>query len=323
VADRDSKPEGRGTVDPVMGAPDSMDERASPATVDVVVVPRDRFSMFPQCLEALYAHTDIPFRVIVVAGGIDRRTEEYLRQFQAQKGNVSVVLVDRLLMQGEARNIGLRHASERYCVILENDTIVHENWLAPMLGCMHEEGAAVVMPLIYWYQRIHAAGCSFAEREKDGVLTFHHEIMYTGIERRQIDYPECHCVLVDRQLFPDADIFEDVEPFDVDLGLTARRHGLSVFVEPHATVTYGALPAWEVPDIPLFKFRWDPTTWEDRNRMFMKKWGVAYNPSSKLASYRRQQWRLGFARWYPNRFTVGLSNLGVALEKRLLSRMKS
>lgn len=300
-----------------------MEERESLASVDVIVVPRDRFSMFPQCLEALYAHTEIPFRVIVVAGGVDRRTEEYLRRFQAQRGNMSVALSDRLLMQGEARNIGLHHCSERYCVVLENDTIVDDNWLVPLLECMHEEGAAVVMPLIRWYGRIHAAGCSFTEREKNGVVIFHHEIMYTETQRRQIDYPECHCVLIDRDLFPSTEIFEDVEPFDVDLGLAARRHGLSVFVEPLATVTYAALPGLEVADVPLFKFRWDPTTWKVRNRMFMKKWDVVYEPSSKVASYRRQQWRLGLARWYPNNFTVGAANLGIGVEKRLLSLIRS
>jgi glycosyltransferase involved in cell wall biosynthesis len=275
--------------------------------------------MFPQCLEALYSYTDVQFRVIVVAGATDKRTQEYLRQLQMQKDNLSVVLVDRLLMQGEARNLGIQQADERFCVVLENDTIVHEHWLNPMLECMREEGAAVVMPLIWWYRRIHASGGMFKEREKDGTVVFHHRILYTGIHRKRIDYPECHCVLIDRQLLPVADIFEDVEPFDVDLGLTLRKYGLSVFLEPRSVVTYLALPPWEVRDIPPFKFRWDPASWEARNRLFMKKWGVTYDPSSKLATYRRQQLRLGLAHWYPNKFTVGLSNIGVSLEKRFLS----
>jgi glycosyltransferase involved in cell wall biosynthesis len=296
-----------------------MDRLKSSENIVVIVVPRDRFSMFPRCLEALYAHTDVQFRVIVVTGGTDRKTQEYLHQLQLQKDNLSVVFVDRLLMQGEARNVAIRQATERFCVVLENDTIVHENWLAPMLECMREEEAAVVMPLILWYRRIHAAGCMFEQQEKDGAVVFHHRIMYTEIHRRRIDYPECHCVLIDRQLLPDTDIFEDVEPFDVDLGLMLRKHGLSVFLEPRSVATYSALPPWEVRDIPLFKFRWDPALWEARNRLFMQKWGVTYDPSSKLASYRRQQLRLGFARWCPNKLTVGLSNVGVSLEKRLLS----
>ena len=285
----------------------------------IAVVPRDRFSTFSRCLEALYACTHVRFRVIVVAGGADRRTEEYLRQLERQKDNVSVVLVDRLLMQGEARNLALREVHERLCVVLENDTIVHENWLAPMLACMEEERAAVVTPLILWHRGIHAAGCMFEERHKDGTVAFHHKILYIGIRRRRIDYPECHCVLIDRQLLPSTDIFDDVEPFDVDLGLTLRKYGLSVFLEPCSVVTYSAPPPWEVRDIPAFKFRWDAESWKARNRLFMQKWGITYNSSSKIASYRRQHLRLGVARWYATKFTVGLSNVCVGWEKRLLS----
>jgi glycosyltransferase involved in cell wall biosynthesis len=287
--------------------------------VVIVVVPRDRFSVFPRCLEALYAYTDVPFRVIVVAGGMDRTTEEYLHQLQVQKDNLKVVLVDRLLRQDEARNLALRKADERFCIVLENDTIVHENWLAPMFECMREEGAAVVTPLIFWYRGLHTAGCMFEEREKDGALEFHHKIMYTEIRRKRIDYPENHCVLIDRQLLSGSDIFDDVEPFDVDLGLTLRKRGLSVFLEPRSVATYSAPPPLEVRDVPAFKSRWDVAAWEARNRRVMQKWGVIYDPSAKLASYRRQQLKLGLARWYPNKFTVGVSNVVLGSANRLLS----
>ena len=287
--------------------------------VDIVVVMRDRFSMFPRCLEALYAYTHVRFRVIVVAGGADRTTKEYLHQLQAKKDNMSVVLVDHLLLPGEARNLALRQCNERFCIVLENDTIVHENWLPPMLECMREEGAAVVTPLVWWYRGIHTAGCMFEEREKNGTIVFNHKIMYTEIRRKRIDYPENHCVLIDRQLLPGIDIFDDVEPFDVDLGLTLRKCGLSVFLEPRSVVTYSAPPPLEVRDIPPFKLRWDATSWEARNRRFMQKWGVTYDPSSKRASYRRQQLKLGLARWYPTKITVGMSNVVFSLVNRLQS----
>lgn len=302
-----------------------MDGLTSSESVVIVVVPRDRFSMFPRCLQALYAYTDAPFRLIVVAGGTDITTEKYLHQVQAQKGNMSIVLVDRFLMQAEARNIAIQQAHERFCVLLENDTIVHENWLAPMLECMREKEAAVVTPLVLWYRGIHAAGCVFEEQEKDGAVAFDHKIIYTEIRRKRIDYPESHCVLIDRLLLPVIDIFDEVEPFDVDLGLTLRKYGLSVFLEPRSVVTYAAPPPWEVRDIPLFKLRWDAASWEDRNRRFMQKWGVMYDPASKSASYRRQQLKLGLAHWYPTKISVGLSNVGVSLAQRfhtLIMRMR-
>lgn len=281
---------------------------------------RDRVSIFPRCLDAIYAHTDVAFRVIVVAGALDRRTQEYLRQLQIQKNNLSVTLSDGQLMQCEARNIGIREADQRLCVVLENDTIVHKNWLAPMLQCLREERAAVVAPLMWWYRGLHAAGCSFEERERNGEVILQHRIDYTDIRRKRIDYPESHCILIDRQLFPSRiDIFDDVEPYDVDFGLTLRKYGLSAFLEPRSAATYAAPPPLEVRDVPTFRSRWDPACWGARNKEFMRKWAVTYDPSEKLASYRRQQLKLGLARWCPTTFAVGMSNVAFAWTNRLLS----
>jgi hypothetical protein len=184
---------------------------------------------------------------------------------------------------------------------------------------MREEGAAVVTPLVWWYRGIHTAGCMFEERRKNGAIIFSHKILYTGIHRKQIDYPENHCILIDRQLLPGVDIFDDVEPFDVDLGLTLRKNGLSVFFEPCSVVTYAAPPPLQVRDIPPFKLRWDRASWEARNQRFAQKWAVTYDPAAKLASYQRQQLKLGLARWYPTEMTVGLSNVVFGLTNRLQS----
>jgi len=289
-----------------------------PPHMNIIAVVRDRFSTFPQCLEALYRNTDIPFRLVVVAGGADGKTEEYLAAFQRREKNMSLVLMDRLLMQGEARNIGLQHCDERFCVILENDTIVHENWLAPLLQCVQSRNAAAAMPLIWWHGRIHAAGCYFEEQSRGSSAALQHQISYTDIRQKRIDYPECHCIVLDRQQLPTT-LFEDVEPFDVDLGLLLRKSQLRAFIEPASEVTYAAPPPWEVRDIPAFTFRWDPEAWEARNQLFMKKWGVDYDQARKLASYRRQQLKLGLARRYPNKLTIGMSNIAVRTMQNFLA----
>jgi glycosyltransferase involved in cell wall biosynthesis len=299
-----------------------MNELLSCEAVVIAVVVRDRFSMFRQCLEAVYAFTNVPFRVIVIAGAVDTATKAYLQQLESERNNMRIVLLDHLLMQGEARNIALRQVDERFCVVLENDTIVHENWLPPLLECMQDEGAAVVMPLIFWYRGLHAAGCVFEERVEDGAVIFNHKILYTGIRRKRIDFPESHCVLIDRLLLPTPELFDNVEPFDVDLGLTLRKHGVSVFFEPLSVVTYSAPPPLDVSDVPSFKFRWDAKSWEHQNRRFMQKWGVTYNPSSKRRSYRRQQLKLGLASCCPTKLTINMSNVAFSWSNRLLSLRK-
>ena len=282
------------------------------------IVPRDRFSMFQRCLQAVYAWTDVPFRVVLVAGGADVATKEYIQKLADEKDDCSVAFENRLLLQGEARNLALQQGKERFFVALENDTIVHENWLRPLLVCTQEEGAAVVTPLVlnFWDDSIHVAGCMFDERERSGLMEFHQQEMHAGIkisavslQRTKIGYPETHCVLIDRQLLPDDKPFDDVEPFDGDFGLTLQRLGLTTFLEPRSVVTYADPPPLDADDISIFKFRWDADAWAARNRDFVQKWNLVYNGSPKRVFYQRQHQKLGLARWYPNKFNVSICNL--------------
>ena len=274
----------------------------------VVIVVRDRFSMFRECIERLYAHTKYPFRLMIIAGGVDTGTKEYLYQVRSEKDDCQLVLGEHILTQAGARNLALEESNERFVCILENDTLVHDDWLPRMLDCMTATGAAVVTPLIWWYRGIHTAGGTIIEQEKGGKRGIGHRILYSGVCRKQIDYPENHCILIDREKLPGSDLFHDVEPFDVDLGLTVRRLGLSVFLEPTAEATYMPSPPLEVCDILPYKYRWDPDLWETRNRNFQERWSVVYDAAPKLASYHRQQLKLGLARWYPNKMTVKMSN---------------
>lgn len=284
----------------------------------IVVVPRDRFSMFRSCLDALLTHTPLPFRLIVVAGGADALSRRYLSSLRPQGRQTTLLAPQEVLAQIAARVTALREVRERYCVIVENDTIVHANWLPPLLACMEEERAGVVMPLILWYRGLHASGCRFDERSVDGTIYLGHRIEYDNICRRRIDYPESHCILIDRQLVSN-DVFDDVEPFDVDFGLTLRERRVPVFVEPASRVTYTPPPPLTVGDVPAFLKRWDPLAWEQRNRRFATKWGVKYQSSPKLASYRRQLYKLGLARWYATPLTIGLSNAAFGFSNCLQS----
>ena len=275
--------------------------------------------MFRRCLDALYAHTDSGVRIHVVAGGADEATKDFL----AQQPNLTLDLPDHLLTQAEARRCALRSVDQRFCVILENDTIVHADWLGPLLRCLHEESAAVVAPLVLWYRGIHAAGGEIAERRDRGVTTLTHSIEYGDIRRRPIGYPESHCVLLDRDRIGDTDLFDDVEPFDVDVGLTLRGRGLTAFLEPQSVVTYAAPPPYERRDIPPTLLRWDRTAWAAGNEAFTRKWRVAYDASAKLASYRRQQAKLALVRRYPTRAAVMATNVATGVLNRVVTAMTS
>jgi hypothetical protein len=272
------------------------------------------------CLDALYANTRGQFGILVVAGAVDPETRASLDWLRTTKSNLDHVLEDGLLTQAKARNLGLQHCAERFVVILENDVIVDDNWLPPMLECMRDEQVAVVTPLLWWYRGLHAAGGSFDLVDDGGTRVLKHSISYSDIRRKPVDYPENHCLLIDREQLPGFP-FDDVEPFDVDLGLTLRARGLTAFLEPTSTATYAAPPPIELRDIPPFELRWGWTQWEEANERFQEKWGVRYDRSKKRASYRRQRLKFGFASRYPNSITVLITNLLFALANNLQARL--
>jgi hypothetical protein len=292
----------------------------------ILVVPRDRFSVFPRCLEALLACTDLPYRLVIVAGGADATTRRYLLGLARNARNVEVVLPDRLLSQIEARKLGIALVEKvhRYCVVLENDTIVRPGWLPPLLSCMHEEGAAAVMPLVYWHRGLHSAGCSIERKGRGRETVLDHEILYVGLHRKPIGYPESHCILLDLRRLEGIAVFDDVEPFDVDLGLTLEKYGLRAYLEPRSVVTYSAPPRWEIGDIAATKLRWDLRLWGQRNARFMAKWKVHYGRRRhKRLSYVRQAIKLGLAYFYATSTTVALANISVRAARHLTSWLRS
>ena len=196
---------------------------------------------------------------------------------------------------------------------------------------MRDERAAVVAPLLldFWEGTIHTAGGMFDERARDGAVTFSHESMpprmppaHVSLQRTRIAYAEAHCLLIDRQQLHDPTLFDDVEPFDADLGLTLRSRGLTAYLEPRSRATYLTPPPLQVHDIAAFKFRWDVAAWTARNRRFQHKWHVTYDGARKQRFYRRQHRKLGLARWYPSSSTVWLFNTYLGVLNRLRSQVR-
>jgi len=310
----------------IKAKPSQGKKRAGEKAVAIAVVPADRYSILPRCLEAIYRNTHVPFRVIVVDARADHGTRAYLDRLTSERKNLTVVHVDRMLSSGSARNAALEHIYERYCAIIENDIIVRDNWLIPMLTCMREERAAVVGPTIIdlTYGRIHAIGIMFNESQKNRRVLFNDVILgreaslgNAPLNRRRIDYPERHCMLIDRNFLPEKNLFDDVEPFDADLGYILRKKKLTAHYEPRAVVEFRQSPPIDLIDVEFFKRRWNFERWLVEKERFTKKWKVDFTFGEKRAFYHSQHRNLLLARWFPNRWTLGMANM-YSLSKRKL-----
>ena len=127
----------------------------------VVVVARDGFDRAAACLERLFAATAVPFRLVYVDGKAPGRIARAIERLVADNGGV-LIRADRYLRPTDARNLGLAEVDTRYTVFLDNDVMVAEGWLAGLVHCAEETGAAYVSPLICYGDptapTVHVAG---------------------------------------------------------------------------------------------------------------------------------------------------------------------
>ena len=77
------------------------------ATVTIISVPRERFSLTERSLEDIHANTRYPFEMIVVDGGSPPRVRRQIDRARERHG-FRLLRTDCYLSPNEARNLGLR-----------------------------------------------------------------------------------------------------------------------------------------------------------------------------------------------------------------------
>lgn len=257
-------------------------ERTTMERCTIIVNARDRFSTTTKCLETLFANTPEPFDLIVVMGGAP---EHLTREWQQRFGErARFIFRPTFLKQAEARNIGLREATTRLAVCLDNDNFVRPGWLEALLRCQRETGAVMVVPLILETpHRIHTAGNDLYVTKDNGTAygfkTLRYFGMYYGeqsnLTREPTDYAEMHCQLVEVEptLRLGANDERILEVGEVGQGLTFQQAGLTMYVEPAAVVHFALHHPLTADDIRLFAWRWDIRRVHEGYQYFAAKWG--------------------------------------------------
>ena len=110
-------------------------ERAS-----VIVITYNNLVLNRLCLESIFSRTTWPnYEVIVVDNGSSDGTPEYLKRAEQTYSNLKVILNDRNLGFPAGNNVGLRHASGDYLVLLNNDTVVSSGWLTGLIKHLRKD----------------------------------------------------------------------------------------------------------------------------------------------------------------------------------------
>ena len=217
--------------------------------VTVVVVPREGFRVAPQCLSLLLEQTAEPFELVYVDTGSPKRISAQLRALVATHGG-TFFRIDRYLRPTTARNLGLEQVVTPYTVFLDNDVVVTQDWLSPLLDCAEDTGAAFVSPIIYEGDEpsftVHFAGGDNRVEVVGGrrrlIETYQcGRLPQDQLVRRQTELAEFHAVLVRTDAIRSLGGLDERCPTAFehnDLCLSIAEQGGSGWVEPSSVVSY-------------------------------------------------------------------------------------
>ncbi len=137
--------------------------------IDIVLITHNHLELTITCIKALYEHTNIPFRLIIVDDSTDL-TPQYCRQLAKEKGNIVYTRQRKPLLNSNRKfNIGIKKVTSDYFVVIGNSMTVEPYWLEGALELMEKDSSVgcVGMKLLYPSGIIECAGMTF---DQDGNL---------------------------------------------------------------------------------------------------------------------------------------------------------
>lgn len=257
--------------------------------VTIVVVPRERFSYTKQSLESVYENTTSPFSLVYVDGGSPAKVKRYL-EAESQRKGFHLVRTNRYLSPNQARNLGLQKVDSKYVVFLDNDVIVTPGWLDALVQCAEDTGAWAVGPLYLEgplsSQVIHMAGGKVLIKEVDGKRMIQSKMRFftkrvpdiqSQLIREPTDYVEFHCMLLRREAFERIGLLDEKllsSREHIDVGLSVKKAGGSIYIEPASVVTYMVPTSVTLSDIPYLMLRWSEAWNRATIDHFQSKWDL-------------------------------------------------
>ena len=239
--------------------------------VDIIVISWNGLEMLKNCIDSIYAYTNIPFHLVVVNDQSTDGTHEYMLEKYAIHDNITYVRPETKAKGGsEIMNQGYKRCRNDFIVSMNNDITVTDGWLEEAMKVMELSPTIGVVGMKFlwpWDQRIQHAGGTFI---KDGMPCHigEGEPKEAHSETRKRAWVSGPCVLIRREVL-DPGWEEDYDSFggheDVDLCLRCWQMGYKVMFCGSAMVYHNE--GVTVTKMPNF-----PEMFERNRTVFYSKW---------------------------------------------------
>jgi GT2 family glycosyltransferase len=115
--------------------------------VSIIVVSYNNLEYLKLCLQSIFEYSNYPNdEVIVVDNGSKDGSAEYLREME-ERGKIKAILNPLNLGFAKANNQGIQISSGEYVILLNDDTVVTQNWISRLLRHLNSPGVGMVGPV--------------------------------------------------------------------------------------------------------------------------------------------------------------------------------
>jgi hypothetical protein len=101
--------------------------------IDIVICVYNAIDDVKLCLESVNEHLIPSHHVIIVNDCSDRATTDYLHSFADNNDQITLIENEENLGYTKSANVGLTSGVGEFCILLNSDTIVSQNWAVKML----------------------------------------------------------------------------------------------------------------------------------------------------------------------------------------------
>jgi GT2 family glycosyltransferase len=213
--------------------------------LSIIVPVFNKWELTEQCLRSLHKHTPPDVEVMVVDNASLDATPTVCSVLGERlfPGQFHYIRLERNANFGPACTLGAERASAQYLFFLNNDTILTQNWLPPLLTALEDDqGLGAVGPLLLYpgADRVQHAGVLF----HPGIQVSH------ALERVSLTSPlvrkrRSFQAITGAALMMRKDLFQDCGGFhsayangleDLDLCCRIREKGLRLTVVPESVI---------------------------------------------------------------------------------------
>ncbi|MBX3043622.1 MAG: glycosyltransferase [Candidatus Kapabacteria bacterium] len=217
--------------------------------VSIIIPVFNKSELTNNCLDSIYKNTDInSFELIIVDNGSTDNTEIIINSYKEKYNNLVYIRNSENLGYSKANNIGAKIAKYDYILLLNNDTIVTENWLEPLTNILNVDTnvAAVGSKLLFEDDTIQHAGVCIVNDKAFGDPLVARHIYY----KMSKDAPEVNkvmkyqaltgaCLMLNKSAYfevngLDEEYWNAYE--DVDLCFKLREKGYILVYQPKSVV---------------------------------------------------------------------------------------